>query len=97
MKRTVALRPAARADLKSIAIYSRQNWGKQTAQEYVSRLIRSLERIDDLPALVRDAGVGKAGLKKLVVGSHILFFHIGREKIDVVRILHGSMDPQRHL
>lgn len=97
MKRKIALRPAARADLKGISIYSKQNWGRQTAQEYVSRLIRSLEKLDDLEPLVKDAGIGRPGLKKLLVGSHILFFHIGRDKIEVVRILHGKMDPNRHL
>ena len=97
MKRKIALRPAARIDLRNISAYSKKNWGRQTAQEYVSRLIRSLEEVDALKALIKDAEVGRPGLKKLLIGSHILYFHIGKDKVDVVRILHGKMDPFRHL
>lgn len=34
---------------------------------------------------------------KYVAGSHVLYFHIESTSIDVVRILHGSMDPKLHL
>lgn len=60
-------------------------------------LMGSLEVVDANPGLARLAGMGEPGLRKYVAGSHVLYFHIESTSIDVVRILHGSMDPKLHL
>jgi plasmid stabilization system protein ParE len=36
-------------------------------------------------------------LRKFTVGSHILYVRVGDNFLRIVRILHGSMDPRRHL
>ncbi len=60
-------------------------------------LVGSLEVVDANPGLARLASMGEPGLRKYVAGSHVLYFHIESTSIDVVRILHGSMDPKLHL
>ncbi|SMH50688.1 type II toxin-antitoxin system RelE/ParE family toxin [Mesorhizobium australicum] len=97
MKRALRLRPAARKDIREIWDYTSRTWSRAKANEYVRMLTGSLNVVDVNPGLARPAGIGEAGLRKFVAGSHVLYFHIEPESIDVVRILHGSMDPKLHL
>ena len=39
----------------------------------------------------------RAGYYKLSVGSHVLFYRLIPDGVDIVRILHQSMDFGRHL
>ncbi len=97
MKRRLRLRPAARKDIDDIWRYTSDMWSKRKANEYVRMLTGSLDVVDANPGLARLAGVGEPGLRKYVAGSHVIYFHIEPASIDVVRILHGSMDPKLHL
>jgi len=60
-------------------------------------LTGSLRIVDANPGLARAAGLGEAGLRKYLAGSHVLYFHVEPASIDIVRILHASMDPRLHL
>jgi toxin ParE1/3/4 len=97
MKRKLNLRPLAKRDIREIWDYSTKTWGRRKANEYVRLLTGSLDIVDINPGLARPAGVGEPGLRRFVAGSHVIYFHIEPEVIDVIRILHGSMDPQLHL
>ena len=39
----------------------------------------------------------RQGYRKIRSGSHVIFFKVTGEGIDVVRILHQRMDFERHL
>jgi toxin ParE1/3/4 len=50
------------------------------------------------PDIGREAKGIKPGYKKFSQGSHIIFYRAGTEsKIVVIRILHNSMEVDRHL
>jgi len=52
----------------------------------------------DILDIGRDAEDIKPGYKKFSEGSHIIFYRAGTQsKIVVIRILHNSMDIDRHL
>jgi toxin ParE1/3/4 len=97
MKQKLHLRPLAKRDIREIWAYTTKTWGRRKANEYVRMLTGSLDVVDANPGLARFAGVGEPGLRKFVAGSHVIYFHIEAETIDIIRILHGSMDPQLHL
>ncbi|MDW9912377.1 type II toxin-antitoxin system RelE/ParE family toxin, partial [Sinorhizobium meliloti] len=39
----------------------------------------------------------RPGYLKYPAGSHIVYFRNRGDRIDIIRILHGRMDAQRHL
>jgi toxin ParE1/3/4 len=97
VNRKLNLRPSAKRDIRLIWDYSAKTWGRRKANEYVRLLFGSLDIVDVNPGLARPAQVGEPGLRRFVAGSHVIYFHIEAEMIDVIRILHGSMDPRLHL
>jgi toxin ParE1/3/4 len=90
------LRPLAQADLEGIWIYSFEHWSTVQADEYL-RGIRSA--LDELVAGHKRGSVmgDKGSYLRFAVGSHAIFYQERVDHLDIVRILHQSMDPRRHL
>ncbi|MDI7776408.1 type II toxin-antitoxin system RelE/ParE family toxin [Asticcacaulis sp. EMRT-3] len=84
------------ADLKDIWRYSFKNWGQAQANNYYTDLLASVENLaaglrKGLPVPERD------GYLKATSGSHLIFYRTSDDDIEVIRILHQSMDERRHL
>ena len=95
--------PIADEQQTDIWLYTYQHWGAKQADQYIERLHEKLLQIADNPFL----------LKKLPIeiNSQIQFFHYGRhyvfvrrtethntqEKIQVLTLLHDSMDISQRL
>jgi len=97
MKARVLLRPQARADLKGIWVYTRREWNRQLADEYLVGLRRCLETLAEWPKVGSDCGYIRRGYRKYPCHRHVIFYCITADGIDVVRILHESMDVESHL
>lgn len=96
--KTVVLSPAAKADVQNIWDYTETRWGTAQAELYVGEIR------DVCDALATNWTKGSAvdevrtGYRKIVVGRHLLFYRIDEnDAVDVVRILHQSMDIASHL
>jgi toxin ParE1/3/4 len=91
------LSPRAQLDLDDIWDYSLNRWGAARAERYVRDLVQALEMI----AIDRQRGRLcddiRAGYFKYAAVSHVIFYRIAGDQIDVVRILHGRMDFKQHL
>ena len=91
------LAPAARADLESIWLYTAERWSPDQADRYHNLLI------DGIASLLRNPYRGLAadrirrGYRRLNSRSHAIFYRISGDTIEVIRILHASMDFGRHL
>lgn len=97
MNRTVRFSPKANADLNSIWDYSLKQWGVERTEAYIRSIYSVFALIDQFPAIARNASDIRPGLLKYAVGSHVAYFRMSRQSIDVVRILHQQMDYPRHL
>lgn len=92
------LSPAARADLDDIFDYTAQQWGLDQAETYVRGLQHAIERAAADPRIGRSCDEIRPGYRKLVAGSHTLYYRLtGDGVVDVVRILHQRMDVDRHI
>jgi len=91
------LRPKARSDIDAIWDYTVQSWGVQQALHYLNRLRDVCTELADNPELGKCRDELYKGLRVYPSGKHLVFYLIIENGIDVVRILHGSMDVQRHL
>ena len=92
-----ALSPAAQADLESIWDYSRRHWGEAQAETYTRSIQAACEALAEGTLVSRSAEEVRAGYRKVAVGSHVMFFRVQADVVEIVRILHQSMDVDRHL
>lgn len=96
MPQKYVLSPMAEADLEDIWTYTAREWSVEQAETYTNDIINMFEDIaagkrDGRPVLVR------AGYLKSLVGRHAIYFQARGEVIAIIRILHQTMDVERHL
>ena len=90
------LSPRAQADLDDIWDYTEQRWSAAQAERYIRQLCQGIEYVASDPRRGDACDDIRVGYHKYTAGSHVIFFRITAAGIDVVRILHGSMDFGRH-
>jgi toxin ParE1/3/4 len=91
------LSPRALADLDEIWDYSAAHWGDDQAEACARQIQAAIELVAKAPSRGRPCDDIRPGYSKFTVGSHVLFYRLTDEGIDVVRILHRRMDFDRHL
>ena len=96
-KRSVLIRPLAETDLEDIYSYSHQEFGDVRAVKYIQDLDDAFNKLAENPNLGGNADFIKKGLLNFQVVSHIVFFRVAESNISIIRVLHKSMDYQRHL
>ena len=89
--------PRAKADLEDIWDYTAKRWGIAQAEAYLRQLATAIEAVAAAPRIARSIASVRPGYWKFPAGSHVVFFRLTAEGIDVVRVLHGRMDVERHL
>lgn len=91
------LTPRAVSDLEAIWLYSFETWSPDQADAYHRQIIARLERLatGELQGTVCD--YVRQGYAKMSVGSHVAFYREATYGFEIVRILHQSMDFERHL
>ena len=91
------LSPRAQPDLAEIWDYTAERWGAEQAAAYIRRIETSVEAAATEPKSGTACDHIRAGYRKLRSGSHVLFYQIGEDGIEVRRILHQRMDFGPHL
>lgn len=91
------LSPLAQTDLEDIWDYTFKRWDGDQAEHYVQQIRQTIEQLAGMPKLGRVCDDVREGYRKYPVGSHIVFFRVRPDHIDVIRILHNRMDIDRHL
>lgn len=91
------LTPAAKEDLRDIWLYTLEQWGEVQADQYLDQLEQCCERLVAHPQLGRARADLRSGYRSILEGNHLIIYrhHMGR--IEIVRILHRRMDPERHV
>jgi len=88
--------PAAQADIEAIWDYTVEHWGLDQADRYTDDIRDACHDLASGHRQGRPVDVRPDYLKHLI-GSHVVYFRDYRDRIEVVRILHGRMDVNRHL
>ena len=91
------LSPAAEADVEAIWDFSEKRWGRTQAVRYVRDLDATCTGIVEGRIVSLSAEGIRPGYRKAACGSHMIYFRHDGDDIEVVRILHQSMDVDRHL
>jgi toxin ParE1/3/4 len=91
------LRRRAEADLEEIGDYTLEDWGDAKLVEYMTMLNNAFRALAGDPNLGRSADDVREGYFRHHVGSHMVYFRRKKTGVEIVRILHETMSPARHL
>jgi toxin ParE1/3/4 len=89
--------PRALADIEEIWDYTERRWDADQAERYNRVPKQGVEQVARDPRRGRSCDDIRPGYRKYSVGSHVVFFRVLKERIEVVRILHQRMDFEQHL
>ena len=95
--RSIVQSSQSEQDLTDIWIYTAEEWNLEQADLYVDELVAGIERLSSHPELGHSREDIRTGYRSLNVSQHIVFYKITNEEVQIIRVLHKSVDVQRHL
>jgi toxin ParE1/3/4 len=95
--KVIRLTPLARVDLDEIWSHTAKTWGREQAEAYLLGMNATMQLLAKHPKLGRNIDDIRQGYFKFPAASHILIFRMSPEAMEIIRILHKSMDVERHL
>jgi toxin ParE1/3/4 len=80
-------------DLAEIYRYSFEEWSEKQAEKYYLMLLSSCQEIAENPDLGKKYDIVTENLLGYKSNEHLIFYlKLSNTEIEVIRILHGSMD-----
>lgn len=89
--------PKAEIDLENIWLYSFNEWGEVQADKYYDGLIAGIERLADNPKIGKPRDTIRPGYRSLQINHHVVYYRLQGDAIDIVRVLHERMIPNKYL
>jgi toxin ParE1/3/4 len=94
---TLEFTPAAISDLRSIRAYTLEKWGPSQEEIYLNSLWARFEEILRDPQKWRVRNDLFPACQLAPQGRHVILFRVRGATLQIVRILHSSMDIPRHI
>ncbi len=87
----------AQNSLRKIQIYSTKNFSKERTRQYLTDIRKRMKALAENPSrgIIREDL--KVGYHSDFIGSHTIYYKIQSTHIDVIDVLHQSMDPTKHI
>ncbi|EKZ8664085.1 type II toxin-antitoxin system RelE/ParE family toxin [Vibrio alginolyticus] len=83
----------AKSDLRDIALFTSRRWGREQRNIYLKQFDDSFWLLAENPDIGTACDEIRDGYRKFPQGSHVIFYRqIGNQNIEIIRILHKSMD-----
>ena len=89
--------PEAEKDLESIWQYTAKNWGVDHADYYIDGLVEIFKLLSENPLMCRERNEFTPSVHIHHHAHHLIVFILSKVGIDIVRVLHESMDVDTHL
>ncbi len=93
----VVIRNSAKDDLKAISAYTREQWGPRKRTIYLSKIDDVIQRVAANPKTGLSRDDIRKDYRSVKAGRHVLFYRETKDGIEIMRILHESMDLLRRL
>ncbi len=87
----------AQQSLKEIKSFSIRNFGEQRAKIYLGDILTRFRELAANPLLGKVRNELKEGYYSSFVGSHTIYYRTNSSLIEIIDVLHQSMEPKRHL
>lgn len=91
-----AFSPAALDDLDSIWDFTADKWSIEQADNYIEGIVDVCRDLAAGSKTGRPVEI-RSGYFKCRIESHVIFYRHNEARIEIIRILHGRMDSDRHL
>ncbi|TPE51806.1 type II toxin-antitoxin system RelE/ParE family toxin [Maribrevibacterium harenarium] len=88
----IKIRPLARKDLVEIWRYTAKTWGQPQADLYVTNISTQVSKLADNPTMGRSVDEIFTNCRLYPCGRHILLYQVAHQSLEIVRVLHQSMD-----
>ena len=93
----LVIAPAAKNDLKDIYQYGLRQWGQTQSDSYLTTIKDKFWSLTEQPLMGIERPELLPDIRSLPIQSHTLFYRASGNRIEIIRVLHGRQDPQRHL
>lgn len=90
------LTPAAKEDLKDIARYTQLKWGIKQRNLYLSDIDKRMAWLAENPQLGKSRDDIKPHYLSFPEGQHVIFYREVKGNVEILGILHQSMDFKKH-
>jgi toxin ParE1/3/4 len=97
LKRKIHKHSRAEGDLIEIWEYTLGEWDAEQADKYLDELGNRIQLLSENPEMGAPRDYVRAGYRVLFVNSHAVYYTVTPSTIHIIRVLHGKMDPERHL
>ena len=88
----------AKADLLDIARYTQKEWGIKQRNAYLTQLDNAFHTLANAPKKGGNCDLIRKGYRKFAIEKHLIFYRlVDSTDIEIVRILHVSMDSEKQL
>lgn len=87
----------ALSDLRSIGRYTQTTWGREQRNHYLAKLDECFHLLAEKPLRGRSCDDIRLGYRKYPVGRHLVFYREAQAGIEIIRVLHASMDIETNL
>lgn len=91
------LSPEAKKSLLQISYYTLNNHGETQRKKYLKSLRDKMRHISKSPDLRLKRDEIKVGYYSVCVEKHFIYYRITEIQIEIIDILHQSMEPRLHL
>jgi toxin ParE1/3/4 len=95
--RKLRISDPARLDPVRIGQHTERQWGAAQKRKYLSRIKEVFRSLRDSPGIGTARDAVSSDLRSHRIRSHIIFYREKGTVVEIVRILHERMDPERHL
>lgn len=87
----------AEADLNDIVDFTLEQWGIQKTHQYIAGLEEMGQTLADNPDIGLNRDNLLDGLCSFPYESHVLYYFRQSHGISIIRVLHKTMEPERHI
>ena len=91
------LSPEAKKSLSQISNYTLNNHGETQRKKYLKSLREKMRLISKSPDLGLKRDEIKEGYYSIFVEKHFIYYRINETQIEIIDVLHQSMEPRLHL
>jgi toxin ParE1/3/4 len=93
----LVIAPAATTDLKDIYQYGLRHWGQTQSESYLESIKEQFWTLAEQPLIGIDRSQLLSGARSIPIESQTLLYRVTTDSVEIIRVLHGRQDPQRHL
>ena len=95
-KLKIVINQNAIQDLEDIWFYTFKNWSVEQADRYHNLIYKEIDFLASKPMSGKNIDHVRNGYRSSQIKSHIIFYRLSSTELEIIRILHSSMDiPNR--